>query len=347
MPAVRMVTAVWARQVAELLAARGRAAEQILQEVGLTPADLEAPDAQIPFAKYVALLQQSADHLNDPCFGLHHGAGLDPLDAGAIGYLAANSPTLKAALDNYLNYLWISTQGIRVELAHEESEAELRFELQDSDVERSEQWYESVLAAAINICRFVVGRRITPKAVTMKHRRETHLDAFRKYFGVPVVFGASRYTITLSRDLLSLPCPSADARLFRIVRAHCEDLLKRSRQAESFREEVELLVGSLLPTGTATAANVAATLGMSERTLSRRLADEGKNFRQVVEEQRRKSAFRYLDESAFRPAQIAYLLGYSEPSAFTHAFRRWTGQSPSDYRGAGAAPSRHAGESNQ
>ncbi|MEQ9609204.1 MAG: AraC family transcriptional regulator [Kiloniellaceae bacterium] len=333
--------------MAELLAARGRAAEQILQGVGLKPADLEAADAQIPFARYVALLQQSADHLNDPCFGLHHGAGLDPLDAGAIGYLAANSPTLKAALDNYLNYLWISTQGLRVELAHEETEAQLRFELQDPNVERSEQWYESVLAAAINICRFVVGRRITPKAVTMKHRRETHLDEFRKYFGVPVAFGAPRYTITLSRDLLSRPCHSADARLFRIVRAHCEDLLKRSRQAESFREEVELLVGSLLPTGTATAANVAATLGMSERTLSRRLADEGKNFRQVVEEQRRKSAFRYLDDSAFRPAQIAYLLGYSEPSAFTHAFRRWTGQSPSDYRGAGAAPSRHAGESNQ
>jgi len=295
----------------------------------------------------VALLHQAAVHLNDPCFGFHHGAGLDPLDAGAIGYLAANSPTLDDALANYARYLSISTEGVALTLEREEDAIRLGFEIRDSTVGRHEQWYEFALAAAVNICRFVVGRRIVPKAVTMRHQRQHHRAEFRNYFGLPVTFGAARYTVVLRQSDLSLPCRSADARLFRIVKTHCDELLKQSRQAEGLGEKIALLIGSLLPTGTATAANVASTLGMSERTLSRRLADEGTTFRRVIEEQRRQMALRYLEDARFRPAQIAYLLGYAQPSAFTHAFRRWSGQSPSDYRESQQAAPRRAGKSKQ
>ncbi len=347
MSAVRMVTAVWARQMAALLEARGRPAEAVLREVGLTRSDIDSPEARIPFSKHVALLERAASHLGDACFGFHHGASLDPLDAGAIGYLAANSPTLKDALSNYQRYLAISTEGLRLSIEPEEDSVVLGFDRRDVATERDEQWCEFVLASAINVCRFVVGRRIRPAAVTMKHRRGSHLKEFEKYLGVPVSFGAARYTVVLNRKHLSLPCHSADARLFRIVKAHCDELLKKSRRSESLREEVALLIGSLLPTGTATSANVASTLGVSERTLARRLAEEGTSFRQIIEEQRQQMAFRYLEHSDFRPAQVAYLLGYAQPSAFTHAFRRWTGHSPSDYRNRQPVSTRSPGGSKQ
>ncbi len=343
MPVVRKVTAVWARQIADLLEARQRPVDMILQEVGLARAELASPEAQIAFAKHAALIEAAAEHLKDTSFGLHFGASLDPLDAGAIAYLAANSPTLQAAVDNYIRYLSTTSEGFHARLAREGRHAILTLEAADLEMEPSQQCYEFALAAALNICRFVIGRRITPYIVEMKHRRKSGFGEFRSYFGAAVVFGADRYAIALDPTLLAAPCRSADPRLFRIVKAYCDELLGKSRQAADFRGEVENLVGSLLPTGTATTTHVASTLGMSERTLSRRLAEEGVTFRAIVEQQRQRMAFRYLGDPAIRPTQIAYLLGYSEPSAFSHAFRRWTGQSPAEYRakGLGSSASAH------
>ncbi len=332
MSAVRQVTATWARQLAELLDLRGLPADAVLREVGLARAQITPQDSRIAFAKHVALIEAAAEHLKDPCFGLHFGASLDPLDAGAIGYLAANSPTLGDALKNLTIYLVTSTEGMRARLEPEESQTRLVIEIIDPTVEREQQCYEFALASSLNVCRFILGRRISPNSVELKHLRKTDLDEFRKYFGTQVVFGAGRYAMTLDQSLLAAPCRSADPRLFRIVKSHCDELLKRSRQTRDFREEVECLVGSLLPTGTATISHVASTLGLSERTLSRRLTEQGSNFREIVEEQRRRAAFQYLNDPTIRPTQVAYLLGYSEPSAFSHAFRRWTGQSPVEYR---------------
>jgi len=334
MPAVRKVTAVWTRQLADLLEARGRPADLILREVGLDRAQIASADARIAFAKHTALIEAAAKHLNDPCFGLHFGASLDPLDAGAVGFLAANSPTLGEALKNFSKYLVTITEGGRARLELEEHQARWVVEMIDSEVKRNQQFYEFVLAASINVCRFLVGRRITAGSVEFQHTRTTGLDEVRKYFGAPVLYGAKRSLMILDRSLLALPCRSADERLFRIVKAQCDELLAKSRQAKDFREEVEYLVGSLLPTGTATTAHVASELNMSERTLSRRLAAQGATFRQIMENRRQHLAFRYLDDPAIRPTQVAYLLGYSEPSAFSHAFRRWTGQSPVEYRTA-------------
>lgn len=331
-PHRRKVTAVWAAQIAALLAARGRPAEAVLAQAGLTPAALAGAEARIDFAKHAALIEAAAAALDDPCFGLHFGAGLDPLDAGALGYLAANSPSLRAAIGNYIRYLATTTEGYRARLEEDGRLARLLVEPADPQAPPGGQCTEFALAATMNACRFVTGRRLTPRAVLMRHPRRAGAEAFRKYFGIPVRFAADSYAIVLDRAQLALPCSSADPRLFRIVKAHCDALLKQSRQAEDFRDEVAHLVGSLLPTGTATTAHVAQRLGLSERSLSRRLAGEGTSFRAIVQQQRQRLALRYLDDPQVRPTQIAYLLGYAEPSAFSHAFRRWTGESPAAYR---------------
>jgi AraC-like DNA-binding protein len=328
---------VWAAQIAALLTARGRAAEAVLAQVGLVPGDIAGPEARIDFARHAALIEAAAAALQDPCFGLHFGAGLDPLDAGAIAYLAANSPDLQAALENFLTYLATATEGFRGRLEPAGGQTRLVIAARDPGLKLNGQCNEFALASAMNICRFVTGRRLTPRRVEMQHPRSSGLASFEQYFGVPVRFAADSYAITLDSGQLALPCSSADARLFRIVKAHCDELLAQSRQATDLREEVEHLVGSLLPTGTATTAHVAATLGVSERSLSRRLSEKGVTFREILQQQRRRMALRYLEDPAIRPTQVAYLLGYSEPSAFSHAFRRWTGESPASYQARSAA----------
>ena len=132
--------------------------------------------------------------------------------------------------------------------------------------------------------------------------------------------------------MLDFPCRNADERLLRILKAHCNDLLKKLGQRADLKQHVAHLISNHLPSSSVNAKIVARELGMSERTIARRLSEHGLSFGQIVDDVRRQLAERYLREPDLRPSQIAYLLGYSEPSAFTRAFRRWTGLSPTQYR---------------
>ena len=132
---------------------------------------------------------------------------------------------------------------------------------------------------------------------------------------------------------MKLRCRAADERLLRILKDYCAEILRQRPERVDLKRDIEHLVARLLPSGSVTTKSVAKELGLSERTMARRLADAGTSFRQIIEEVRRELAKRYMVEPDVRPSQIARLLGYSEPSAFTHAFRRWTGRSPSQFRG--------------
>jgi AraC-like DNA-binding protein len=329
------VHATWARQIADLLDARGKPAAAILREVGLDRTSIRQPELRIPFVKHVALLEAAAEHLEDPDFGLHFGSSVDPLDAGALAFLAANSPTLGGALNNLASYLLVFTEGVEMRIETGDPLAVVGFQIIDPNVERFGQLEEFGLVLLMNICRFVVARRLTPEWVECLHHRRQSIEALEQYFASPVHFGQKRSALVLNKDMLDIACRNADDRLLRILKTHCNDLLEKLSQTADLKEHVAHLVSSHLPSSSVNAKSVARELGLSERTIARRLAEQGLSFGQIVDDVRRQLAKRYLREPAMRPSQIAYLLGYSEPSAFTRAFRRWTGQSPTQYR-AGA-----------
>ncbi len=336
MPKVRKVHTAWARQIARRLEARGRPAELILREAGLDPEVVNDPEGRIPFAKQAVLFQAAAAHLGDPCFGFHFGASVDPLDVGALGYLGKSSATLGDSLRNISSYLRVATEGVRATLVLEEPLAVFQVETIDPDVRAEQQMSEFGLALVLSFLRQISGRRLAPEWVEFNHERKEQLEDFVRFVGAPVRFGQPRRAIVLSRRQLELPSRSADPRLLRILKAYCEEVLaKQTRQAD-LRAEVEHLIATQLPTGTLACDLVARELGMSERTLARRLSRSGTSFSRILDEVRRKLALRYLAEPGARPSQIAYLLGYSEQSAFNHAFQRWTGRSPSRHVAEGA-----------
>jgi AraC-like DNA-binding protein len=328
----RRVDATWARQIADLLDARGKPAASILRDLGLDRTALERPGTRIPFVTHAALFEAAAEHLQDPGFGLHFGSSVDPLDAGALAFLVANSPTLGGAMKNLAAYLKVLTEGTELSLETGDLLAVAAFRIVDPKVERFGQLEEFGLALMMNICRFVVGRRLRPEWVEYLHHPRQGMDALEQYFGAPVRFGQKRTAIVLNKNLLDLPCRNADERLLRILKAHCDDLLEKLGQTADLKQHVAHLVSSHLPSSPVTAKSVASELGMSERTVARRLSEQGLSFGQIVDDVRCRLAERYLREPDMRPSQIAYLLGYSEPSAFTRAFRRWTGRSPSQFR---------------
>ena len=173
----------------------------------------------------------------------------------------------------------------------------------------------------------------------MVHVRKKGAAAFARILGTDVAFGSEVDEIVFPSDAPELPLVNADPRLNKILVEVAEDALRAQRRAVGtnvgpVRILVENAVTSLLPHGGARADMVAKKLGMSERTLARRLAQEGVSFIEIVQQLKATLARHYLEEETMPVSEIAWLLGFEEPSSFSHACKRWTGKTPRELRGA-------------
>jgi AraC-like DNA-binding protein len=152
-----------------------------------------------------------------------------------------------------------------------------------------------------------------------------------------VEFGSDRDEFALSLDARELPLVHSDSYLNDLLVKYCEAALADGRDDTSqLRTRVENAIASVIPHGKVLVEDIARSLGMSERTLARKLSDEGLNFTEILQNLRRDLAVRYLKDRKLHVSKIAWLLGFREVSAFTHAYKRWTGKTPSQRRTAGA-----------
>ena len=209
----------------------------------------------------------------------------------------------------------------------------LRIECRDAYTRSHRQAVEFKAAFILAGCRTWVDPGFRPLEMRFAHPRAASRALFARYFGCPVAFGAEATEMLLDPAQLALPLRGADRHLLALLERLGEAMLAaRGEGPARLRARAERLVLERLPKGAPTASEVAAALGLGERTFARRLGDEGVAFRSLVEEVRARAARSYLRDPELPLAQIAYLLGYSEQSAFTSAFRRWTGTSPGRYR---------------
>jgi AraC-like DNA-binding protein len=191
--------------------------------------------------------------------------------------------------------------------------------------------------AALRICRVLTGQNLVPQHLSFSHHRSEGTSQMARLVGTKVEFGADTDEFALNIDARALPLIHSDPYLNDLLLKYCEAALADRRgDTSQFRTRVENAISSLLPHGRVLVEDVARTLGMSERTLPRKLSDEGLNFTEILQQLRRDLAVRYLDDRKLHVSKIAWLLGFQEVSAFTHAFKRWTGKTPSQMRTAGA-----------
>jgi AraC-like DNA-binding protein len=183
----------------------------------------------------------------------------------------------------------------------------------------------------------LTGRNIVPQHFGISHHRSGTNAEMARFVGAPVEFGATADEFVLNTNARELPLVHADPYLNSLLSKYCEAVLVGRRGNEShLRIKVENTISSLLPHGRVVVDDVARSLGMSKRTLARRLADEGLNFTEIFQQLRRDLAVRYLEDRKLHVSKIAWLLGFNEVSAFTHTFKRWTGKTPSEMRVAAA-----------
>jgi AraC-like DNA-binding protein len=195
------------------------------------------------------------------------------------------------------------------------------------------QQMEFSMTALVRVCRRLTGRELMPRHVEFTHRRNEDASELSAFFGCDVDFGATADQATFDSSFRDLPVVGADPYLNQLLIGYGDEVLaRRAANQASFRSQVENAMVPLLPHGTVRAGEIARSLGVSQRTLARRLAAEGATFTDVLEGLRSDLARQYLAADGLTISQVAWLLGYQEISAFTHAFKRWTGMTPREAR---------------
>jgi AraC-like DNA-binding protein len=191
---------------------------------------------------------------------------------------------------------------------------------------------EASIAAVATICGEVSAQPFVPLEIHFKHAARGEIGVFTAHFGCPVHFGSDRDALLVSHTALAAPNKLGDQTIAQFFDRHLEVELAALSNDAGLEQRVRIAVSQMLSEGVPTLSEIASTLGMSARTLQRRLADKEQSFQGVVDLARRELAQQLLAETDYSLAEIAFLTGFSEQSAFTRAFKRWSGQTPRSYR---------------
>jgi AraC-like DNA-binding protein len=323
---------VLSRLAANRLRKAGIPLDVILSRVGLTNEQIDDPEQRIDARKQIAFLKIAADTLKDDFLGLSLAEEADCRDVGLLYYVMASSETLGDALKRASRYSRIANESVVLQYR---TGLKPTLSLKYSGVPRhaDRQQIESFIVTAVRLSRQLSGRQLLPQRVSLMHVRSEGISRFAHVLGNNIEFGSELDEIEFPATSVEWALVNADNRLSKILLKLCEETLNaRLVSAGAFRTAVENAVAPLLPHGQASAHVVATTLGMSERTLARRLADEGLTFVEVLQQLKASLASRYLEDEAMPISRIAWLLGFEESSSFSHACRRWTGKSPRKLR---------------
>jgi AraC-like DNA-binding protein len=304
----------------------------ILRRAGLTPELVAEPEERLSVRSQIRLLDEAAIALKDDCLGFTLARDFDPREIGLLYYVMASSQTLGEALKRLARYSKVTNEALV--FGYREGNR-LIINLSYSGVPRHSDRHqiEFCMFAVLRICRMLTGQKLVPQHFSIAHHRSGNTVEMSRFIGTKVEFGADRDEFALNIETRALPIIHADNHLNEVLLKYCKAALANKRgDVSQLRTKVENAISSLLPHGRVVVGEVARTLGMSERTLGRKLADEGLSFTDILQQLRRDLAVRYLDDRKLRVSKIAWLLGFKEVSAFTHAYKRWTGKTPRQMR---------------
>jgi AraC-like DNA-binding protein len=304
-----------------------------LKKAGLTKQQVENVDARLDVQCQIRFLKLVASALQDEFLGFHLAEQLADLRRiGLLYYVMASSDALGQALQRVARYG--STTNESLSLKYLEGK-DIRIVINYVGVARhlDRHQIECWLTALIRVCRKLTSRPVEPSHVRFIHRRGGNVSELAAFLGGDIKFGATVDEVVFPLSIADVPIVSADPYLDKLLIANCEEALsRRSTKWDPFRAVVENIIAPLLPHGNARESEIASRCGMSRRTFVRRLTSGSLTFSEVLNNLRRDLATQYLTDHSLSISQIAWLLGYQEVSAFTNAFKRWTGKTPREAR---------------
>ncbi len=300
--------------------------------VGLDPAVVADPDGRVPLEKLHALWEAAVRVLPRADASVLAAERYSPGDYGLVGFIAMNSATLREGIRDVVRYvgLWTDDPGMAL---HDDGTLAVAYRTPFADRPGLRLATEATLAELLHGARLLTQTRITPREVRFRHGAPADLSAHAALFGCAVRFGASDDAMVLGREDLALPLPKADPQLGAYLRTLANEALEKRAGAEtSPLHRVREVLAEELQKGLPSIGRVARRVATSERTLRRRLEANGGSFRALLDETRAELARSYVSDVRLPLSEVAFLLGFSERSAFNRAFKRWTDATPSEWR---------------
>ena len=322
------VASVWA--IPTVLRKLGADPDKVLAEVGLDTTTFDNPDNLISFAARSRLISHCVARTGCGHFGLLVGqeGGLHSL--GLVGLLARQAPDVGTALQHIVRYFHLHAQGSMPGVAIEDGMAMMTFRVYQANTLAIDQIADGALAIEFNIMRTLCGPDWRAIEVRFAHHRPADVQPFRRFFGAPVRFEAERNAVVFAAEWLDRRTPGVDSELRLLLQQQIDAL--EVRHGDDFPARVRSALRSTLITDHSSADQVAKLFSMHSRTLNRRLRIAGTSFRELVDEIRFEIACQSLEYTSLDVNRIADLLNYADASAFTRAFRRWSGTTPALWR---------------
>jgi AraC-like DNA-binding protein len=318
---------VFLAEVPGLLRELGVDPAEVLASVGLDPDSLDRAENRIAFAAASRLLHACVIRTGCQHFALIVGQRMRLSQLGLAGQLAFYSSTLRAAIRAFAVYQHLNSEGMATFLLEEDGVAVLGPLVCQSGVEHVEQLYDVAIAATLSFIRQLSGARWRPERVLFSHSKPTDGTVYRRSFQAPCRFDVERTALMFPASMLDHELASADPKKLRILEAQA-----RQRDDWDLSLRLRRALRTLLLTQRVSAEQVASLVSMHRRTLNRRLKVEGTTFQALLDEVRFEAACQLLDATRIPITEIAMSLGYSETSAFSRAFRRWSGSTPAERR---------------
>ncbi len=322
------------RSVVDIAEHMGMERGAMLAHLDLTATDFDDPDGLLPLEAYIRAWEHIAGRPEHAELGLKLGEMSSPRFLGALGYAIVHAPDGLAAVRMFHRYRSLVSNTLAPEIDIDDEHVIYHL-VWPPRIARLVQFADCAFAGSLTLIRNLLelpaGVRLACEAHYQCARPVTGPDR-SSALGCPVRFGAPETRLVMFRAPIARPLPRHDPSLFAYLERHAASVLARASASGSTRDRVRRLITEGLRSGEPSQADISRRLALSERTLQRRLRDESTTFAEILDGVRAELSQLYLREANLAAGEVAFLLGYSEPSAFHRAFRRWTGVTPQAFR---------------
>ncbi len=320
----------WTNAVAYALEARGIKSRVLYEKAGIPYLSVAGRPDRIETGKISTLMRLAVEATRDPCFGLKLVPYLHAASFQALGYSLFSSSTLQDFCQRLIRFFRLVSQSALHHLQEEEDAFKLTVEITNTYV--SDEAVDTWVGTVVHYCRYIYRPDFAPLRVELiRPPPPSNAKEFERFFNAPVIFSAKENAIYFDKNDMIVPLPTASRELARrndeIIIEHLARL-----DREDIVRQVEARIVELLPTGECSREKVASLLNMSWRSLLNKLEQKNTSYKEILENLRSTLAQQYIEQKNMQISEITFVLGFSDTSSFSRAFRRWTGKSPSDYR---------------
>jgi len=302
-----------------------------LRSLGIDPELVRSPDTRLPIETYLLIQDEAAEYVNDPYFGLHMGEFAEAGSWSILGYMMMNCKTLGEAFEKSGRYSRIIGNLIEARAELKFNKVKAIFFTPPHAPKMSRHCFEATFSSSVRMMRSLTGVDINPLEVTFIYPEPDSRSEYERVFQCPVKFGQKDNSFTIGMSVVNTPILLANPGLLEYFEKYAQDFLAEMDRNDEHTRAVTKIILSKLDDEALSINKVAKEMAVSVRTLQKRLEEEGVAFSDLHKDIRRMLAQKYLREN-YTVEQITYLLGFSEPSVFRKAFKKWSGVTPREYR---------------